>query len=104
MDGLWQEILSLGALATAIFAVHRMQSVIKSQGAKEQRTEDRLGTLESGVATNKGTVSKIFSKLDDTSESIHKIEICITRLEGNINTRLVKLETQGCAPTQKKAG
>ena len=96
-----QKILSLGSLATAIFAIFRLQSVVKASGAKEQRTEDRLSTLETGVQTNRETVRKIFDKIEELAKDQQKMLVCVTRMEGQIDVRISKLEVQGCDPIHK---
>ena len=96
-----QKLLSLGALSTAIFAIFRLQSVVKASGAKEQRTEDRLSSLETGVKTNRETVKKIFEKIDQLAEDNHKMMLCVTRMDGKMDVRISKLEVQGCDPVHK---
>ena len=103
-----------GSIATAIWSIMRLNTVVKDKGASEQKIIDRLDVVEKGQG-------RVFKKLEELQKALHNAETKGTEEHGKIkeliaesklttlekistlSERVTSIESGGCSPTKKGA-
>ena len=107
-------LVSLGSLASALWAILRLNTSVKERGASEQKIIDRLDGLEKQQG-------RLFNRIEELSRELTAAEkrgttehgninktladttLQITREMGSMSERMARLETGGCKPAKDKA-
>ena len=101
-----------GSIATAIWSIMRLNTVVKDKGASEQKIIDRLDVVEKGQG-------RVFKKLEELQKALHNAETKGTEEHGKIkelisesklttlekiaslSERVTSIESGGCTPAKK---
>ena len=85
--GLWyttqlmtvQDIVTIGALAGAVFAVFRLWTMVTAGVRREEQLLARISTVERDLDRYAGREDGITTKLQEMREDIHRLEVLIAR-------------------------
>ena len=93
-------IMSAGGFCTAIWGIWRLVEKVKAEGAARQSIENRLDTLEKEAMKEHDFRTKIYDRLDKIRDELHEMTQANTRDHAELEKKIIRLESAGCAPTQ----
>ena len=100
--------LIFGSISGAFLTMAKLFAMVKSKGADEEHTKNRLTNLESAEAKtevkDEGRFKRIYDKLDALSDNQNRIELGIAELKGDVKAKFASLQTTGCEPVKKIKG